>query len=473
MKKNLLALLILTLLPTSVFAKETSDWAKGDYVQSGGRGLVPLSIATSNLTENITRKEFVTLAMTMLDTMKTEEKTKEKSPFTDCDDDFVLRAYSLGIISGKTKTEFFPNDNITRQEIAKVLINTLSVANKNLQISTQDMNKLNAFEDKDVISDWAKEDIVIALKYGLLSGVSSKSIAPLDNATREQSIAIIARSVNKYNRTLKNYKIPQITAPQSNEKSKKVTVKWDYKTKNSGYTVIIKDENGDLVTQKSVTSKYAEFSDELFEYAKNYTITVSSNVDGKTILSESVKFQYIAQKEFSGSTSFLDLKQKYQRVFPNGIAFETEEDAKTHMVVIKVPCWKLQDDGSKVSTGLYVEVNEALKDEVVAIFEEIYNSEEKFPIKDVGGYCWRNSAVGRISEHSYGTCIDINWDENYYCYKETGEAITGSFWKPYENPYSILEDGIVVKTFAKYGWAWGGNAWTRLCDYMHFTYLGN
>ena len=107
------------------------------------------------------------------------------------------------------------------------------------------------------------------------------------------------------------------------------------------------------------------------------------------------------------------------------------------------------------------------------IFTEIFESGEQFPIKNVGGYAWRNSAMGRLSEHSYGTCIDINYDENYYCYANTGVAITGSFWRPYENPYSIPENGSVVKTFAKYGWAWGGNAWSRLRDYMHFTYLGN
>ena len=120
-----------------------------------------------------------------------------------------------------------------------------------------------------------------------------------------------------------------------------------------------------------------------------------------------------------------------------------------------------------------VMVNRNLADEVVKIFTEIYNDAERFPIKDVGGFSWRNTASGStLSQHSYGTCIDINYDENYYCYAQTGQAITGSFWKPYENPFSIPEDGSVVRAFAKYGWSWGGNAWTTLRDYMHFTYLG-
>ena len=110
---------------------------------------------------------------------------------------------------------------------------------------------------------------------------------------------------------------------------------------------------------------------------------------------------------------------------------------------------------------------------MVNIFTEIYNDSSKFPIKDVGGYSWRNTAGGKISEHSYGTCIDINYNENYYVTPD-GTPITGSHWKPGEDPYSIAEDSVVVKTFAKYGWKWGGNAWSDAYnkDYMHFTYLG-
>ena len=89
----------------------------------------------------------------------------------------------------------------------------------------------------------------------------------------------------------------------------------------------------------------------------------------------------------------------------------------------------------------------------------------------MGGYYWRNTAFGRISQHSYGTCIDINYDENYYCYAD-GTAITGSGWYPEENPFSITPDGIVVKTFEKYGWVWGGSWDGTVRDYMHFSYLG-
>ena len=164
---------------------------------------------------------------------------------------------------------------------------------------------------------------------------------------------------------------------------------------------------------------------------------------------------------------------KYSRVFPTGEPFATEEEAAANMRRVQIPVWRLNSDGSKTPSKAELTVNASLADEVVQIFTEIYQCEEQFPIKSIGGYSWRTTSSGKPSEHSYGTCIDINSNENYYCYADTGEAITGSFWKPYENPYSIPAEGSVVQIFAKYGWLWGGNAWTRLRDYMHFTYLGN
>ena len=68
------------------------------------------------------------------------------------------------------------------------------------------------------------------------------------------------------------------------------------------------------------------------------------------------------------------------------------------------------------------------------------------------------------------TALDINPDENYQC-KNDGTAMVGSYWKPGVDPYSIPSDGIVVKTFNKYGFRWGGT-FNSSKDYMHFSYFG-
>lgn len=175
-----------------------------------------------------------------------------------------------------------------------------------------------------------------------------------------------------------------------------------------------------------------------------------------------------------GRIDYLDDMEKAERVFPDGIAFEDSQAASACMKTITIPIWKMTAYGKKYSSSARLTINSALADDVVKIFTEIYNDPSRFPIKSVGGYNWRTTYSGRLSEHSFGTCIDINPRENYYISPE-GLVMSGSHWKPGKDPYSISGDSIVVKTFAKYGWSWGGSSWGEGYnrDFMHFSYLGS
>lgn len=158
----------------------------------------------------------------------------------------------------------------------------------------------------------------------------------------------------------------------------------------------------------------------------------------------------------------------------DGQRYATQAEAAQHMTRITIPVWKLSN-GAKVSSTASLYVHSALADEVVQIFTEIYNDPEQFPIKDIGGYSWRGDTS--TSEHNIGTAIDINYNENFQI--RYGNVVVGSFWDPDASPYSIPEDGSVVRIFAAHGWAWGGDAWagytdysTGNHDYMHFSYFG-
>lgn len=155
-----------------------------------------------------------------------------------------------------------------------------------------------------------------------------------------------------------------------------------------------------------------------------------------------------------------------------GAYFDTQEEAEAAMTKVEVKVWRLKSDGTKTPGTATIEVNAGLAPIVEQIFEEIYNGGEQFPIKNVGGYGWRSSPT---SEHRWGTAIDINWEENFEAdIGEDGELIatTGSYWRPGEDPYSIPADGDVVRAFKKYGFSWGGDAWTSKRDYMHFSFFG-
>lgn len=152
--------------------------------------------------------------------------------------------------------------------------------------------------------------------------------------------------------------------------------------------------------------------------------------------------------------------------------YASKEEADAQMTTVTVPVWRLnKSTGVKTASELSFRFNAALADDMVNIFTEIYNDPEQFPIYSIGGYDWRgDSAKG---EHNCGTALDINYIENYQVTPD-GKPLAGECWLPGENPFSIPEDGSVVRIFNKYGYSWGGNAWPDYSnkDYMHFSYLG-
>lgn len=153
--------------------------------------------------------------------------------------------------------------------------------------------------------------------------------------------------------------------------------------------------------------------------------------------------------------------------------FDSLEEAQASMVTVTVPIWRLSNGVKSPSTAT-LQVHTALADDIVAIFTEIYNDPEQFPMNSLG--CFRY-VEGTTGEHNCGTAIDLNSNENYQI--RDGQIMAGTCWEPGINPYSIAPDSSVVRIFAAHGWSWGGDAWAAdsddaqgYHDYMHFSYMG-
>lgn len=181
--------------------------------------------------------------------------------------------------------------------------------------------------------------------------------------------------------------------------------------------------------------------------------------------SDGVKI-YKAESLGSGSSltyASSSAKEKLNYLFPAGIPSSAAE-AEQYMVTIQVPTVDIE--GNK--TYKNVRLHKSLAEDFMTIMTSIANS--GFPIKDVACYNWRNAAASSSrSHHSYGVACDLNVNENYMI--KNGQVQAGSYWRPGENPYSFTENGVVVSTFKKYGWTWGGT-WNSSKDYMHFSFTG-
>ena len=140
----------------------------------------------------VTRAEWITMLLRAVGTKTDGNSNSTFSDVSTSDWYFgaVETAYKEGYISGDGEG-FRPNDKITREEMAKIII---SVYEKKL--GETEKASLDSFSDKSEISAWANEFVEKAVNLKLMSGVDSEHFMPLKSATRAEAGVIIYRFYN-------------------------------------------------------------------------------------------------------------------------------------------------------------------------------------------------------------------------------------------------------------------------------------
>lgn len=143
-----------------------------------------------NFTPNryITRAEFSKLIVKALD-LKLGEKTVD---FTDVETDKwytkpIEIVASLGIVTG-SDGRFNPNDAITREEMATMVVRALKYMDPEEYIIAD-----TDFVDKEEISIWAKETVAISEHKGLINGTEENKFAPKKTTSRAEAAVVIYR----------------------------------------------------------------------------------------------------------------------------------------------------------------------------------------------------------------------------------------------------------------------------------------
>ena len=180
-----------------------------------------------------------------------------------------------------------------------------------------------------------------------------------------------------------------------------------------------------------------------------------ANDDGSNLANASMSKSQKLMMIF-GTTNISDYRTVYS----------SSAEAQNHMTTIKVRTWDFDSSGEKYTRTWNLKVHENIAPTVQAIFDEIYALPEQPPIHSLGGFRWSNR-----SEHSVGLAIDINARENYYC-DPNGNALSGSYFRPDSDPYSIPVGGSIDQIFAKYGFTRGIYWRSGYKDYMHYSFFG-
>lgn len=286
-----------TLLCTSAYAADLSTWAVSDYQSANAAGLVSYSVVSNNLKDSITREEFCELAMNLYKKLTNEEViTPVGSPFSDTDSKAVAQAYAYGIVNGTSGDKFTPDRLVTREEMAKMLVSTLTASEVVFNIADgADSSYVNSFADGGDVSAWAMSSVNTALDYGLMTGVNDVTLAPLKATSREQAIVSINRSYAAFGTSgYSMNETPEILAPSNGQEIsvEGFDVSWLTVPNAESYHVIIKNTDGTPVILKDTIFNNMHFDDTIIGTG-SYSVTVGAVLaDGSEVYSLPVDFHY-------------------------------------------------------------------------------------------------------------------------------------------------------------------------------------
>lgn len=178
--------------------ENVDDWAKKEMTKAEKKGLIPETFAKKDATKAISRLDFAAVVVKLYEVISGKKvETIVNNPFTDTNDEYVLKAYSLGIINGTSETAFTPNAEITREQMATVLTRTLTKAGID---TTVELEKVTKYADDIELNDWGKPSVYFMANKDIVKGVGGNRFNGLGNAKIEEALAIALRSVEVYSK---------------------------------------------------------------------------------------------------------------------------------------------------------------------------------------------------------------------------------------------------------------------------------
>ena len=100
--------------------------------------------------------------------------------------DSVGTAAHYGIVTGYDANTFGPNDNITREQMAVMVMKAAQL--------TPATNGLS-FQDDTSISDWAREAVATAVGKGIIKGYPDNTFRPQGPATRAEAVTVVVNAL--------------------------------------------------------------------------------------------------------------------------------------------------------------------------------------------------------------------------------------------------------------------------------------
>ncbi|MBQ4370207.1 MAG: S-layer homology domain-containing protein [Oscillospiraceae bacterium] len=183
--------------PGLLFTDVSGSYWAADYIYAlADRKLVNgMGGSTFEPLTTMTRAMFVTV-LGRLDNIKVSSYSSNS--FSDVPSDawyapYVSWASEKGIVTGYDDGAFRPNDPITREQMAVIIVRYIDFAG----LSLQEKNEAAEFPDAGLISPWASDAVGRAQRLGLITGRDSGAFDPKGTANRAEVCTVLYRLISQ------------------------------------------------------------------------------------------------------------------------------------------------------------------------------------------------------------------------------------------------------------------------------------
>ncbi len=164
---------------------------QGHWAQTNIEALVALGAVSGNPDgtflpdKKISRAEFASILVNAYKLQPGEAKA-----FADTENHWaqeaISTAYSNGIIGGYSDTQFGPDDTITREQMAVMIIKAAQVATG---------TGASDFSDSEAISAWAAPYVAAAVQYNFMNGYPDNTFGPAQGASQAEAVTVIVNAL--------------------------------------------------------------------------------------------------------------------------------------------------------------------------------------------------------------------------------------------------------------------------------------
>lgn len=327
-------------------ALDCTNWASDYIIEANDLGITE-DVTDLEYKKPITREKFCEMIYNTLDkSMTVEWKKVSPNPFRDTVNEKVFSLCLEGIIVGKGEYTFAPDDFLTREEAATILIRTAQFMGVGMPENAYDSK---VYDDENSISDWAFASVHYCRKLDVMIGTSETEFSPQDKYTAEQAIATILRLYKKSDSKIEKTVLKLVDKDNNillTEEDVIECKRYEFSPQSTGPAIMVQsidtyitDEGNEKL--KTATNKIAEYLpgenyiSVLIDGEEVYKMNVYDEIDSNVFRIGSLdimQMDYIAQKiNFSLKEEQRNVKTKAffsgkENTFEIGFIVENEND---------------------------------------------------------------------------------------------------------------------------------------------------